>query len=522
MTQDVTVQAGSLLALLPEIVLSVAALAVLLLDVFQRGEAGGPSAPGVPRLAVGGVVAAAAANLALVGIPDPGASSLVAVDGLRVASNFLLLTGAGLGLLFAGDWLDREDLRIGEFYALVLFATVGAMVLAGARDLILTFLGLEMMSISVYVLTAFNRRDPRSSEAGLKYFLIGAFASAFLIYGVALLYGATGTTQLAELAARIGPATGEGSLLVWGGVGFLLVGFGFKVSAVPFHMWAPDAYQGAPTPVTGYMAAAVKAAAFLALLRVVTHLEAARAIWESALWWLAMLTMIVPNLIALAQDDVKRMLAYSSVAHAGYVLVGLVSGGTGGVSASIFYLGVYTLMTLGAFGFVYLVAGRGDRRSGLGDFRGLGWRRPWLGGAMTLFLLSLAGFPPTGGFVGKLFLLRGALDAGHVVLAVTLVLTSFVAYYYYLRVVWKMYFEESPEGALAPPAPGRSFRAAAAVCALGVLCAGLVPGPAIRATDGVAAGMTPDPAPRAAETAAPPTDRSGPEPADVASVEPDA
>ncbi len=478
-------------ALLPELVLSASAVAVLLVDVFQRGDRQGPSSDLVSRMALGALVATAAANLWLVGLRPEGEPGLMALDGFRVASNYVVLAGAFLGLLFADEYLEREDLKVGEFHALVLFATVGMMVLVGARDLILTFLGLETMSICVYVLTAFNRRDPRSSEAGLKYFLVGAFASAFLIYGVALLYGATGTTDLAGIAAGLGPALESGPLLVWGGVGLLLVGFGFKVSAVPFHMWAPDAYQGAPTPVTGYMAAAVKAAAFLALVRVLGHLEPARDAWESVLWWLAMLTMIVPNLVALAQDDVKRMLAYSSVAHAGYVLVGLTSGGSTGLSAALFYLAVYTLMTLGAFAVVGLVAGKGDRRSGLADFRGLGWERPVLGAVMVVFLLSLAGFPPTGGFVGKLYLLRGAVDTGQIVLAVTLVLTSLVAYYYYLRVVWKMYFEEAPEGALTPSTPGRAFRTAAAVCALGVLGAGVFPSAGITGAETATSSVVP-------------------------------
>lgn len=501
---DVSAQAAYVQLLLPEIVLAVSGIAVLLLDVWRRGDESRPCDDVVPRLAVAGLLAAAAANGYLLTLESAPGADLVAVDAFRVASNFVILGGALLGLLFAGDYLEREGLQVGEFYALVLFATFGMLILVGAQNLVLTFLGLETMSIAVYVLTAFNRRDPRSAEAGLKYFLIGAFASAFFVYGVALLYGATGTVSLPEMGSRLGPVIQEGNLLLWGGLGFLLVGFGFKVSAVPFHMWAPDAYQGAPTPVTGYMAAAVKAAAFLALIRVLGHLDAARGIWESTVWWLAMLTMIVPNLVALAQDDVKRMLAYSSVAHAGYILVGVTAGGRMGVSAALFYLGVYTLMTLGAFGILYLVAGKGDRRSHLGDFRGMGWRRPVLGAAMLLFLLSLAGFPPTGGFVGKLYLLRAAVDTGQIVLAVTLVLTSLVAYFYYLRVVWKMYFEEAPAGSVAPEAPGGTFRLAAAICAAGVLAAGVLPGIGLRGAE-LAAPAGPEAARPAATAPAPAT-----------------
>jgi NADH-quinone oxidoreductase subunit N len=494
---DFSAQIAHVPLLLPEIVLAATAIGVLLVDVFRRGDSSRQSDPVVPALALAGVVAAMGANAFLLTLSPVSGADLMAVDAFRVASNFVILAGTLLGLLLARDYLEREGLLIGEFYALVLFATFGMLILVGAQNLVLTFLGLETMSIAVYVLTAFNRRDPRSAEAGLKYFLVGAFASAFFVYGVALLYGATGTVSLPEMAARVGPAMEQGNLLLWGGLGLLLVGFGFKVSAVPFHMWAPDAYQGAPTPVTGYMAAAVKAAAFLALVRVLGALEPVRGIWESAVWWLAMLTMIVPNLVALAQDDVKRMLAYSSVAHAGYILVGVTAGGRTGVAAALFYLAVYTLMTLGAFGILYLVAGKGDRRSHLGDFRGMGWKRPVMGVALVLFLLSLAGFPPTGGFVGKLYLLRAAVDTGHLVLAVTLVLTSLVAYFYYLRVVWKMYFEEAPAGAVAPETPGGTFRLAAAVCALGVLAAGVVPGVGIRGAELAAPAPTTAAAPAA-------------------------
>jgi NADH-quinone oxidoreductase subunit N len=304
---------------------------------------------------------------------------------------------------------------------------------------------------------------------------MGAFASAFLLFGISLVYGAAGSTHLGSVAARIAEASAEGDLILTAGIGLLLVGFGFKIAAVPFHMWTPDAYQGAPTPVTGYMATGVKAAAFVALLRLLTvDLAAAAPIWQSVVWWLALLTMIVPNLIALAQDDVKRMLAYS-IAHAGYLLVGVMASSAVGRGAALFYLAAYTLMTMGAFAVVFHVAGRSDRRSYLADYRGLGWQKPWLGAALVIFLLSLAGFPPTAGFVGKLYLLRAAIDSGELALAVTLVITSLVAYYYYLRVVWKMYFEATPDDVEAVPSPGGGFRVATGVCAVGLLLFGLFP-----------------------------------------------
>ncbi len=479
---------GELLrALLPEVVLATGAIVLLVTDVFVRGEGERQSGRWVELLAGLTVLASAAT---LVWVARGGSSGgMIATDAFRLVAGLIVLGGALLGIVFSSDYLEREGLRVGEYYVLLLLSTIGMLVLVAARDLILLFVGIELMSIAVYVLTGFDRRRPRSSEAGLKYFLVGAFASAFLLYGIALLYGAAGTTSLVGIGPRVAEAAARGDPFLVAGLGLLLVGLGFKISAVPFHMWTPDAYEGAPTPVTGFMAAGVKAAAFAALLRVVTiDLAPAAEVWRIVVWWLAMLTMIVPNLIALAQEDVKRMLAYSSVAHAGYLLVGVVAGGALGRSAALFYLAVYTLMTLGAFAIVYHVAGEGDERQSLADYRGLGWRRPALGLALVVFLLSLAGFPPTGGFVGKLYLLRAAVDAREVALAVTLVVTSLVSYYYYFRVVWKMYFDEAPERVAAPGVPGSGFRLAGLACVLGILLAGLLPGPAVRALERADAG----------------------------------
>ena len=498
MILDFSSQAHYFWALLPEIVLSVVALAVLLLDVFRRGRESGGAARWLGWLAVAGVAAAAVANGWLLTVTSPGGIGMIAIDGFRVATNFVVLGTVGLGLLFSFDWLEREDLEIGEYYFLVLMAAVGMMILAGTRDLITLFVALELMSISVYILTGLNRSDRRSSEAALKYFLMGAFASGFLLYGIALIFGAVGSTNLSLVTVEVARGARDANPLLFAGVALLLVGFGFKISAVPFHMWTPDAYEGAPTPVTGIMAAGVKAAGFAAILRIFTvELAPALSFWQGIVWWLAMLTMIVPNLIALAEDDVKRMLAYSSIAHAGYLLVGIASASELGRSAALFYLAVYAVMTLGAFAIVYVVAGKGDGRSRLADFRGLGWRRPLLGVALFIFLLSLAGFPPTGGFIGKFYLLSAAVQSRQFVLAVTLVLTSLVSYYYYLRVVWKMYFEAAPEDAPLPATPGPAFRFAAAVAVVALLAAGLFPGHALRAVGRAGAELQP----RAAQVA---------------------
>lgn len=480
--------------LLPECVLTAVGLIVLLGDVFQRGARPEQSRGWVGPVTLVGVLLAAVANAWLLSVEVPGRNAMIAADTFRIATNFLVLGVTAIALLYSFDYLDREGLNIGEYYFLVLAASVGMMLLAGSRDLIVVFVALELMSLSVYVLTGLNRRDPRSSEGALKYFLMGAFASAFLLYGIALIFGAAGSTNLALVTSEVARAAADGNLLLLAGVALLLVGFGFKISAVPFHMWTPDAYQGAPTPVTGYMAAGVKVAGFAAVLRLVTvELAPAQAVWQTILWWLAVLTMVVPNLIALAQDDVKRMLAYSSIAHAGYLLVGVVASSSLGRSAALFYLAVYAVMTLGAFAIVFVVAGKGDARSRLSDYRGLGWRRPLLGVLLVVFLLSLAGFPPTGGFIGKLYLLSAAVEAGELALAVTLVLTSFISYYYYLRVVWKMYFEAAPEEAPVPATPGLAYRVAAVVSAVAILAAGLFPGSALRVADRAGADLAPRP-----------------------------
>ena len=479
-------------ALLPEVILAVTGLLVLTLDVFQRGDRSGPSRAWVRWTAVAGVLAALLANGYLLELEAPLRSGMIAMDTFRVATNFVILGATVLALLFSFDYLRREGMDVGEFYFLMLMAAVGMMLLAGSRDLIVVFVSVELMSLAVYVLTGFNRKDPRSAEGALKYFLMGAFASGFLLYGIALLFGATGSTNLALVTSEVARGAAEGNLLLYAGVALLVVGFAFKISAVPFHMWTPDAYEGAPTPVTGFMAAGVKAAGFAAILRIVTvELAPAAAIWTPVLWWLAVLTMVVPNLIALAQDNVKRMLAYSSIAHAGYLLVGVVAGSAAGRSAALLYLAVYAVMTLGAFALVGVVASAEGSRGGLADFRGLGWRRPLLGALLVLFLLSLAGFPPTGGFIGKLYLLLAAVESGHVTLAVILVLTSFVSYYYYLRVIWKMYFEEAPEDAALPAAAGAAFRLAAVAAAVVILVAGLFPGRAIRMAEHAGEDLAP-------------------------------
>ncbi|HEX7239553.1 MAG TPA: NADH-quinone oxidoreductase subunit N, partial [Longimicrobiaceae bacterium] len=383
----------------------------------------------------------------------------------------IFLLAAALSLFVSMGYLDRKGINRGEFHVLVLFATVGMMLMGGARDLMMMFVALEVMSVSIYVLVGFDRMDARSSEGSLKYFLLGAFSSAFFLYGIALTFGATGSTNLGVIGPGGAEGVRSGNLMLLAGAALLMVGLGFKVAAMPFHMWTPDAYDGAPTPVTALMSTGVKAAAFAAFFRVFGVAFAGMyEHWATVVFWLAAITMVVANLVAATQGSLKRMLAYSSIAHAGYLLVALMAAQTGGAAAFLFYLLVYTLMTAGAFG-VLIANGRGTEEwVTLEDFAGFGWRHPLLGAAFSIFLLSLAGFPLTAGFLGKLFILRAAIEGGLQVLAVILVLASLVSYFYYLRVIVVMYMQPSRAGVEAPaPVPGAARFALGAAAALVLL-----------------------------------------------------
>jgi NADH-quinone oxidoreductase subunit N len=461
--------------LAPEITLSVFALVILMVDVFQRGESQQPARPSIAWLTAIGLVSAAVANTWLLTLQDAAPAGPIAIDGFRVYTNYLFLGAALLFIPLSWRYLGDERMRYGELFVLLLLGTVGMMFFAGTRDLMLIFLGLELMSVVVYVMTGVNRRDRRSAEAALKYFLLGAFSSAFFLFGIALVYGGTGSVNLAVIQGAIGVDGAGANLLVSTGMALLAVGFAFKVAAVPFHMWTPDVYEGAPAPVTAFMAAAVKAAAFAAFLRVfLTGFAGLYETWGLILFWLAFATMIAANLMALPQDSVKRMLAYSSIAHAGYLLVALTAANVIGVAAFLYYLVAYTLMTMGAFAVVFIVAHRHELRLGLAEYGGLGWRAPLVGITMTIFLLSLAGVPPTGGFWGKFAILRAIIERGAIELAVVLVLTSLVSYYYYLRVAWYMWFRDPEVGALALPV-SRGVGTVLVAAAVAVLLIGIFP-----------------------------------------------
>mgnify|MGYP005839341707 CR=1 FL=1 len=430
-------------------------------------------------LALVGLAVALAWVLAQGTVVQPALGGALASDGLSAGFSVVLLAAAFLSVLLAMDYLRREGLEHAEYYVLVLLATAGALAMAAAADLVAVFIGLEVLSISLYLLSGFARGDPASREAGLKYLLLGAFASAFLLYGIALLYGATGTTRLAEMGAhlrRTGPAADP---LLWIGVGLVTVGLGFKLALVPFHTWAPDVYQGAPTSVTAYMSVASKAAAFAALVRLLTvALGPAQPLTSTVLAVLAVLTMTVGNVLALVQEDVKRLLAYSSIAQAGYILVAMVASSDLGASAVLFYLLGYAFTNLGAFAVVTAWQRRGDSGVPLADLAGLGFRRPWPAAALALCLLSLTGIPLTAGFVGKLYLFGAAVQAGWVWLAVVAVLNSVVSAFYYLHVVVVMYMRE-PARPSAAERPAWTLSLALGLCVAGVLALGLLPGPVL-------------------------------------------
>jgi NADH-quinone oxidoreductase subunit N len=461
---------ASLSAIVPMACVTAAAIAAMTAEAFRE--------PG-ERMPIG--------PLGLIGLLGAGASAILLWNrhtssfGVVVADNFsLFVTGTlivvgVLSLAISGPIVERERLPAGEYYALMLFALAGMILMAMATDLLVIFLALEVLSLAVYVLTGIRRDVPTATEAAFKYFLLGAFSSAFFLYGIAFAYGVTGSTRLDRIGSFMAAQALAPTPLQVLAMALLLIGFAFKVSAVPFHMWTPDAYEGAPSSVTGFMSTGVKAAAFAAFARVfLSALEPLRGQWSDALQVIAIATMIVGTVVGVAQTNVKRMLAYSSIAHAGYLLVALISANDVGKGAILFYLLTYAVTNLGAFGVIGLLEradGSGDKIS---DYAGLWNVRPGLAALMTIFLLSLGGFPPLAGFVGKWYVFTAAMKAGYTWLAIAGVLTSVISVFFYLRVVVMMYMT-STASTLAIPATPRVAGAALVVSAILVFYLGMLP-----------------------------------------------
>lgn len=427
-----------MVGILPETILLVAALLILTLEIFKI-----PKRKAMPYVGIGGLAIAGYFSLANWGTSKLLFGGLILLDSFSTFFDVLFL-GVGISaVLISREYLIRKggDER-GEYYGLILFATIGMMLMTRANDLIMVFLGLELLSIALYVLVGFLRHDALSNESGLKYLLLGAFSTGFFLFGIALVYGATGTTNFNGIAAAISEGGVISGTFLALGVGLLLVGFAFKVAVVPFHMWAPDVYQGAPTTMTAFLSTGPKAAGFGALLRVFfLAFPTVHPDWQSLMWVLAAFTMTVGNISALAQSNVKRMLAFSGVAHAGYLLVGVLVLTESSVAGVLFYLLVYSAMNLGAFAVVSLVE-KGEKGVLFSDFKGLASRHPWLAAVLALFMISLAGFPPTAGFVAKYAVFSAAMEKGFVWLIVIAVLNTLVSVYYYVRLVVNMYMQE--------------------------------------------------------------------------------
>ncbi len=457
-------------ALLPEIILALFGVAIMLMA--PSVSKGSQQILGAAALV--GVVVAMGAAASQWGALGLGFYEMVFRDNFALVAKLLFLLATATVIVVSLHFLRSEESPYGEFHALLLFASIGMCLMACSADLIMTFLGLELLSISTYILAAF-RNDRRSAESAWKYFILGAFSTGFLLYGVAFVYGATGSTKYPEIAQAVKAGGHSPALLL--GLGLILVGFGFKAALAPFHVWTPDVYEGAPVPVTAFLAVASKAAAFVALMRILIQVFPGLGdYWQVLLAFCAVATMIMGNVAALAQSNIKRMLAYSSIAHAGYLLVGVTANNGIGAQAVVFYLTSYAFMTLGAFAVIEILAGREERFVNLEDYSGIGFRYPFLGVSLSIFLISMAGIPATAGFMGKLFLFSAAIKSQLYWVVILGLIASAIGVYYYLRVIVLMFMRD-PVAEATPVTLPISARVTIALMVLGTFCLGLFPGP---------------------------------------------
>lgn len=427
-----------LIALAPVLVLSIFAMLILVLDLW-----GGRNKSLLVFTSLVGLLMTAISAFAKYPIPAYSFNDSYIVDHLSLFFICIFTISSALAILLSVEYNEREGIRAGEYYALILFCTVGMILLASSTDMIMIFLGIEIVSICLYVLAGIRRNDHRSNEAALKYFLLGAFATGFLLYGMTLVYGSTGSTNLFKIAEFVKNPSAQSNPLLMMGLVLLVIGFGFKVASVPFHMWAPDVYQGAPTPVTAFMAVGPKAAAFAAFFRVFADaFPEMSSSWEMLLSIIAILSMFVGNLGAIMQTNIKRMLAFSSISHAGYILMAVIAKNSLGSSSLLFYMLSYAFMTFGVFGIVIILGRKGEENLEIKNYSGLAYKHPVIALSMTIFLLSLGGLPPFAGFVAKFYLFSAAIQEGLLTLVIIAVLNSAISFYYYLKVVVFMYMKE--------------------------------------------------------------------------------
>ncbi len=455
----------------PEIALLVAA-SIILMTSFIR-----PVARYAPAIAGTGMLVSLFFAIEQWGNAKAGFAGMITCDNFGTMFKIIFIVAAGLTLLMAIRYFKAKGTERPEFYALLMMSVMGMMVMANTTDLIVMFLGLEIMSLPLYIMAGMHRRSLESNEAGIKYFVMGAFASAFLLMGIAFIFGAAETTNLRRIVTDFGYIVSHFGVYLYTGIALTLVGFAFKIAAVPFHSWVPDVYQGAPTPVTAFFSVAPKAAGFAAMLRIFLFGFTEVAILPELFWVLAVLTMTVGNVLALRQDNIKRMLAYSSISHAGYILMALVVGGNEAISAAIFYLCGYTLFNLGAFAVISHLETRRGARSDFSELVGLSRSNPYLAAVLALFMFALSGFPPTVGFLGKFYLFSAAVRAGLISLAVIGVMNSFLSVYYYLRVVKTCYFDTEEGQALEAVPFGATTFVLLVITVLGTLGLGFFPGP---------------------------------------------
>jgi NADH-quinone oxidoreductase subunit N len=461
-------QAADYVRILPEIVLTVFGMIVMVLDPWMDERR---SQRTLGAIALVGSLTALVATLFQSQYPGMGFWNMVRVDSFSVFFHFLVAAVTAVVILTSYEYMQVQRIRAGEYYALVLFGAVGMSLMSSAVELVLIFIALEISSISTYILAGFRRRAAISSESSVKYFLLGSFATAFFLYGVALMFGATGSTSITVIGEAL--RSGDIPILAYVGVAFMFVGLGFKVAAAPFHVWTPDVYEGAPAPVVGFMSTAPKAAVFAVLLRIMFEADAPGRLW--LIWVAAALSMTVGNLGALVQDNVKRLLAYSSIAQAGYMLIAFAALPNNGIPAVMFYTATYAAMNVGAFAVISHIAGEGERYVTLEDYEGLGRRSPLLAAILTIFLLSLIGIPITGGFFAKFYVFSAALQANLVGLVIIGVLNSAVASYYYLRLIVVMYMREAREEVPVSPIP-LGLGTALAISLAATIYLGVLPG----------------------------------------------